>query len=149
MSITAASFKPDYTAQVSSAAIPASPEVMAAILDHYGFDFFFQRTLRMINLRDHDYAEAVDAAFDRHYGAEELNEFNLRRAFRVIVADLREDEGFTYEEALEFLTEDDYVVPVDVAQTYSLDAGEMDIECLSVLIRNRAKRLLRQAKRST
>lgn len=121
---------------------------MTAILAHYGVDFFFKRTLRMINLNDGDYADAVDVALDRHCSGEELNEFNLRRAFRAIVAELREDEGFDYDEALEFLAEDDYVVPVDVAQTYSMNAGETDIEFLSTLIRNRAKRLLRQPSRA-
>jgi hypothetical protein len=134
----------------SVASIPASPEVMGAILAHYGVDFFFQRTLRTINLSEGNYADAVDEALDRHYDGEDLNEFNLRKAFRSIVAELREDEDFSYEEALEFLTQDDYVVPVDVAQTYSMDAGEMDIEFLSTLIRNRAKRLLRtHAKRAS
>lgn len=135
--------------QSAIGSIPASVEVMAAILDHYGVDFFFQRTLRNIDLHDGNYADAVDEALDRHFTAADLNEFNLRLAFRAIVAELRADEGFSYEEALEFLTEDDYVVPVDVAQTYSMDAGETDIECLSLLIQNRAKRLLRQAKRAS
>lgn len=143
MAATAALIPPMTHVLKHAEIIPADVEVMKAILDHYGFDYFFQRTLRMINIDDENYADAVDDALDQ-FTPEELNDFNLRRAFRVIVADLKEEEGYSYEEVLEFLAEEDYVVPVTTALVYSVDAGDSDVDYLSKLVRNRAKRLLKQ-----
>jgi hypothetical protein len=126
---------------------PASVEVLSAILEYYGFDYFFTRTLRTLNLNDEDYAEAVDEAIDRYRSDGDMNTFSLRRAFRSVVDDIMDEEGFTYEEALETLASEDYVVPVTTALYYSVDAGETDVEYLSTLIRNRAQRLLRQINR--
>lgn len=131
----------------NASAIPADVDVLKSILDHYGFDYFFKRTLRMIDLSDPYYADAVDDALDQ-FTPEELNEFNLRRAFRVIVADLKAEEDYDYEECLEVLAEEDYVVPVTTALAYSVEVGESDVDYLSKLVRNRAKKLLKQHRRS-
>jgi hypothetical protein len=128
---------------------PASVDVLTAILEYYGFDYFFERTLRTINLKDEEYADAVDEAIERYRSDGDLNAFSLRRAFRSVVDDLMDEEDLTYAEALEILASDDYVVCVSTALYYSVDAGETDIEYLSTLIRNRAQRLLRQQAQRT
>jgi hypothetical protein len=122
--------------------IPPDVNVLSGILEHYGFDHFFKRTLRMINLDNTDYSDAVDEALERF--RPEPNSFSLNRAFRDIVEELKEDEGYTTMEALEFLSEEDYVVPVTTVMEYSVHAGDADAEFLSRLIRRRAKTLLRQ-----
>lgn len=136
------------TALAHSNAVPASPqdasvEALMAYLDYYGFDYFFKRTLRMIDLDDEDYACAVDEAVFTHRDDSALTSFSLRRAFASILSDLKA-EGLDEDEALEFLAEDDYVVPVTTMLYYSIDAGETDVEKLSALIRKRAQRLMRQ-----
>jgi hypothetical protein len=126
--------------------VPATIEALVAILEHYGFDYFFSRTLPMINFNDEQYAEAVDGALDK-YREPDLSNFSVSRAFRSILNDVMEEHDFTEEEALEVLAEEDYVVPVTTALYYSVDAGETDVERLSVLIQNRAKRLLKRTRR--
>jgi hypothetical protein len=147
MTATAIAPSPASAADGYGSTIPASVEVMSAILDYYGFDFFFRRTLRMIDLSNPYYADSVDDALSQHHN-DDLNAFSLRNAFRAIVAEVREDEGFSYEDALEFLSEENYVVPVTTAMAYSVDAGEADVEYLSTLVRNRAARLLKQLRRA-
>ena len=128
-----------------AAPVPILPsvEVLVAFLDHYGFDYFFENTLRSINIKSRRYADAVDEALDRYRASDDLDNFSLKSAFRSVVADLQDEQHCTYKEALEILSEEDYVVPVTTALYYSVGAGDADIEYLSTLIRNRAARLLR------
>lgn len=131
------------SSQIGIATIPASVEALSAILDHYGFDHFFERTLRMIPLDSDDYADAVDTALERQRD-DDLNNFSLKNAFRQILEDTMEEQDCDYEEALQAIAEEDFEIPADTAMYYSVDAGETDVEYLSTLIRNRARRLLRQ-----
>ena len=120
-----------------------SVEVLVTYLDYYGFDYFLTNTLRRINMSKKEYSHAVDEALFQHQrNFDENRNFSLTRTFNVIMTDLMEEEKMTQEEALEFLAEDDYVIPVSTAMHYSLDAGETDLEGLSLLIRNRAARML-------
>jgi hypothetical protein len=130
------------------AVFPATVEAMVAYLDYYGFDYFFAHTLSKIDLKDQRYADAVDGALDKHRDDPDLSNFTIGRAFRTILSEVMDDGDFTEDEALEVLAEEDYVIPVTTALYYSVDAGETDVERLSTLIRNRAKRLIRQAQRS-
>lgn len=125
--------------------IPASVNAFVAIIDHYGFDHFFRRTLPMIDMNDTRYAEVIDEALDRHAVDYELNSFSVRRAFGSVLRDLMDEHGYSRKEALEVLAEDGYVVPGDIAMNYSVDAGDADVERLSTLIRNRARRMLKQS----
>lgn len=124
--------------------IPADAEVITALLDYYGFEYFMKKTLPMIDIKNTKYGEAVDKALDRYNVDYDSTNFSVRKVFNMLVRDLM-DEGYEKEEAIEELAEEGYVIPVNAAMYYSVNAGDTDIELLSSLIRNRAQRLLRKA----
>jgi len=127
----------------SATFIPADPEVFATFIEYYGFDHFLKKTVPMIDLTDDRYGDAIDEAIDRDNVDYDNTRFSVRRAFNLLVRDLM-DEGLSRDEAIEELSEDGYVIPVHTAMYYSVDAGDADIERLSALIRNRARRILRR-----
>lgn len=128
--------------------IQPSVEMLVSFLDYYGFDYFLTNTLSRIDMRNREHITTVDTAvFDnhRHYG--ETGNFSLARTFQTIVTEMMEEDNLTREEALEFLADEDYVIPVNTAMHYSINVGDTDIERLSMLIRNRAARLLEREDR--
>lgn len=123
--------------------IHPSVEVLVSYLEYYGFDYFLNHTLSRIDMNNRKSASAVDeAVFDNHAAYADAGRFSINKTFQIIVAEMMEEDGLSYQEALEFLAEDDYVIPVTTAMYYSVSAGNTDIERLSSLIRNRAARLL-------
>lgn len=131
------------TKHSSNELFPADTEVFAALLEHYGFDYFLKKTLPMIDIDDEEYGSAVDTALDRYNVDYDATNFSVAKVFSMLLRDLL-DEGYTNEEAIEELAEDGYVIPVNAAMYYSFNAGDSDIELLSSLIRNRARKLLRK-----
>lgn len=120
-----------------------SVEMLVAYIEYYGFDFFITNTLSRIDMTNKMYTTAVDeAVFDQNRRYDDSGTFSLARTFQTIVTEMMEDDDLSEREALEFLAEDDYVIPVNTAMYYSIHAGDTDIERLSTLIRNRASRLL-------
>jgi hypothetical protein len=125
------------------APVELTTEYLSSIIYYYGFRHFMEKVLPMVDFNDVKVANAVDESTSRRYqDCEEMQRFTVPRAFEMALRDIM-DDGFDREEAIEVLADEEYVVPVHIAMYYSVDAGDMDVERLSALLRNRAKRILR------
>lgn len=123
--------------------IPASVEALTAIIDYYGFDHFFDNTLRMIDLNNPTHAQQVDEAIDRQTELDQ-DSFTVPKAFNYALREIMREEGVSKEEALEMLADNTYKAPMDMVQYYSIHACDTDAEeRLSALFRNRARRMLK------
>lgn len=112
--------------------------ITASYIEQYGFCRFVRVYMKDINMKNKQTRECISAAVD--INIEDTKHF--RALFKDVLRETMEENDFSYDEALDFIYEGNYVIPTHVAFAFALDFTNCDVETLNELIIARAEYLL-------